>query len=87
MAPTDEIVKNVADEGPRHIVERCSGRQVVCTYKDNREIEVLEEIDFERFVCCPLGEGCNRANQERKKKTVEEVTVREQTLWSDHTPL
>jgi len=50
VAPTDEIVKDVADEDPGDIVERCRGRQVARARKDDREIEVLEEIESELFV-------------------------------------
>jgi len=50
VAPTDEIVKDVADEDPGYIVERCRGRQVARARKDDREIEVLEEIESELFV-------------------------------------
>ena len=87
MAPTDEIVKEVAYEDPGYKVERCRGRQVAGARKDEREIEILEKIDLELFVYCPLHEGCDRAKQEKKDETVVELTVREQTLWSDDTPL
>jgi len=86
VAPTDEIVKDEAYEDPGYIVERCRGRQVGSARKDDREIEVLEETDFELFVYCPLDEGYDRANQEKVNETVVEPTVREQTLWSDDTP-
>jgi len=75
VAPTDEIVKDEAYEDPGYIVERCRGRQVGSARKDDREIEVLEECDFELFVYCPLDEGYDRANQEKVNETVVEPTV------------
>jgi hypothetical protein len=87
VAPTDVIVKDEADQDPRYIVERCRGRQVASARKDDREIEVLEETDFELLVYCPLDDGYDRANQEKENEPVVELTVREQTLWSDDTPL
>jgi len=87
VAPTDEIVKEVADQDPGYIIQRCRGRHVARARKDDREIEVLEETDFELFVYCPLDERCHRANQEKENETVVELTVREQTLWANDTPL
>ena len=50
MATTNEIVKDEADEDPGYIVERCRGRQVTRTPKDEREIDILERIQSELFV-------------------------------------
>ena len=75
MAPTHEIVKDEADEDPWYIVDRCRGRHVGRARKDDREIEVLEEIESEPFVYCPLDEGCEHANQEKENDTVVELTV------------
>lgn len=87
VATTHEIVKDVADDDPGYIVDRCRGRHVPRARKDDREIEVLEEIESELFVYCPLDEGSEHANQEKENDAIVELTVREQTLWSDDTPL
>ena len=87
MPSADDIIRNVADQHPGYIVERCRGRHVGGAHKDDWEIDVLEHIQLERSVYHPLDEGCDRANQENESETVVKVTVREQTLWSDHTPL
>ena len=50
MAPTDGIVKDVADEDPWYVVERRRRGQVARAPKDDREIEVPEHIQSELFV-------------------------------------
>ena len=87
VVTTNEIVKDEADKDPGYIVERCRRRQVVCAKKDDREIDVLEHTQSKLFVQYPLDERCDCANQETEGETIVELAVREQTLWSDHTPL
>ena len=50
VATTNEIVKYIADEGSGYIVERCRRRQVVCAYKDDRKVGILEHIHSELFM-------------------------------------
>ena len=50
VATTNEILKDEADKDPRYIVERCRGRQIARTPKDDREVDVLEHIQSELFV-------------------------------------
>jgi len=50
VAPADQGVKEVADDDPGYIVEGCRGRQGARARKDEREVEVLEEIESELFV-------------------------------------
>ena len=50
VATTNEIVKDEADKDPGYIVERCRRRQIACTAKDDRKIDVLEHIQSKLFV-------------------------------------
>jgi len=68
VAPTDEIIQDKAQEDPGYIIQRCRGRQVASARKDDREIEVLEETDFDLFVYCLLDAGYDRANQEKTRQ-------------------
>ena len=54
MAPTDDIVKDKADEHTGYEVERRSRRQAARAVEDEREVDVLEEIDPELLVQNPL---------------------------------
>jgi hypothetical protein len=62
VAPTDGVVKEVADEDPGHVVEGRRGRQAVRAGEDDREVEVLEDVQSELSVYGPLDEGRDRAN-------------------------
>ena len=87
MAPTDDIVKDEADEHPWHKIDRRRGRQAAGTGKDEREVEVLEEVHPELLVHYPLDNWCKGTHEEGEYKTVVELTVREKTLGSNDTPL
>jgi hypothetical protein len=50
VATTNEIVKDEADKDPGYIVERCRGKEVACSPKDDWEIDILEHIQSELFV-------------------------------------
>ena len=54
MAPTDDIVKDKAHKYTRYEVNWRCRRQVPRAGKDDREVDVLEEIDFELLVQDPL---------------------------------
>src|SRR5579863_7502029 len=47
VSPTDNVVKEEADENPGYIVERRRGRHVHRAREDEREIKVLEERHLE----------------------------------------
>jgi hypothetical protein len=47
VAPTDDIIKDKADEHPGHVVKRGCRRQVARAGEDEREVEILEESDPE----------------------------------------
>lgn len=87
VAPTDDIVEDKAEEHPGHIVERRRRGHATRADEDDREAEVLEEIEFELFVQDPLNHRCDESGQETEGEAVVQLTVREQTLWSNHTPL
>ena len=86
-APTDDIVEDEADEHPGCIVDRRRRRQKAGTGKDEREIEVLETVHLEFIVHYPLDSWCSDAEKEEEDERVVELTVRENTLWSNDTPL
>ena len=67
MAPTNDIVKDKADEHTRHIVEGRRRRQVASDAKDEREVDILEEIDPELLVAESI-EIMVRACRPGKKK-------------------
>jgi hypothetical protein len=50
VAPTDEIIKDKADQDPGHVVKRGCRRQVPRAGEDEREIEIFEETDLELLV-------------------------------------
>jgi hypothetical protein len=50
VAPTDDIIKDKADEHPWHVVKRGRRRQVARAGEDEREVEILEETDPELLV-------------------------------------
>jgi len=85
-APTDDMVEDEADEHPGCIVDRRRRRNVGIG-KDEREIEVLETVHLEFLVHYPLDSWCSDAEQEEEGERVVELTVRENTLWSNDTPL
>ena len=84
-ALTDDIVEDEADEHPGCIVDWRRRRQKAGTGKDDREIEVLETVHLELLVQYPLDRW--RSDAEKEDERVVELTVREITLWSNHTPL
>lgn len=87
VSPADDVVEDKADEHPGHKVERRRGRQRARAHKDDREAEVLEEIDLELLVQYPLDERRDGASQEEEHEAIVQLAFREQTLWPDHTPL
>ena len=46
----DEMVKDVANQHPGYIVERCRGRQVGCACKDDWKIKILKHTQSDLFV-------------------------------------
>ena len=54
MTPTDDIVKNEADEHTGYIVNNRRWRQGGSGGKDEWEVDVLEKIDPELFMQNPL---------------------------------
>jgi hypothetical protein len=87
VAPTNDIIKEKADEHPGHVVKRGCRRQVARASENEREVDIFEEADPELLVQSPLYQRCKRAGQEEEDEAVVELTVREQTLWSNDTPL
>ena len=85
-APTDDTVEDEADEHPGCIVDRRPWGQSD-TGKYEREIEVLETVHLEFLVHYPLDSWRSDAEKEEEDERVVELTVRENTLWSNHTPL
>jgi hypothetical protein len=86
-APTDDIVEDEADDHPGCIVDRRRRRQRASTAKDEREIEVLETVHLEFLVHHPLDGWCSDAEKEEEDERVVELTVRENMMWSNDTPL
>jgi hypothetical protein len=54
VTPTDSVVEDEADENPGHVVERCRRGNSSRTRKDDREVEVFEEVHPEPLVHYPL---------------------------------
>ena len=86
-ALTDDTVEDESDEHPGCIVDRRPRRQTAGTVKDDREIEVLETVHLEFLVQDPLDSWCSDAEKEKEDERVVELTVRENTLWPNDTPL
>ena len=86
-ALTDDIIEDEADEHPGCIVDQRRRRQKAGTGKDDWEIEVLETVHLELLVQYPLDCWRSDAEKEEEDERVVELTVRENTLWSNHTPL
>jgi hypothetical protein len=87
VAPTDDVVEDKADNHPGHVVKGCRGRYEGRSGEDEREVDILEKIDLEFLVQNPLEQWCKGACQEEEDESVEKLTVREQTLWPNDTPL
>ena len=87
MTATDDVVEQEADEHPRHKVQRRRRRQGARTAEDNGEIEVLEETNSKLLVQSPLEERGDGTGQEEEDKAVVELTIREEPLRSNDTPL
>ena len=47
MTPTDEVVKDKADEHPGHIVKGRCRRQIPRAGEDEREVDIFERTDLE----------------------------------------
>jgi hypothetical protein len=77
VAPTNDIVKDKADEHPGHIVEGRHRRQVFRATEDKREVDVLEETNFELPVQNPLEQWCEYADKEEEEEDIVGLTVRE----------
>ena len=75
MAPTDNIVKDKANEHTGHVVQECRLRHVGHAGEDNWEVEILEEINPEPLVQNPLEYWCKGANQEEEKEAKVELSV------------
>ena len=87
MSSTDPIVEDKGEKHPGYIVKwRCRGDES-CTRKDDREVDVLEGAYFELLVDYPLDQWCKGAEKEEEHEAVIELTIGEQSLWSDDTPL
>ena len=75
VAPTDDIVKDKADENPGHVVKGGRRRYVARAAEGNREIDILEETYSELFVQYPLEQRCKDAGKEEKEEAIIELTV------------
>ena len=87
VSPADDIVEQIADKHPGNVVERRRGGHATRAGEDEREVEVLEEFEPELLVQSPLYKRCNGPSEEEKDEAIVELTLREQTLWSNDTPL
>ena len=87
MSPTDNVVKDEADQNPGYIIERRRGGYAARDSENEREIEVLEELHVELLLEYPLYYWRNNTDQEEKQETVIELAMGEETLRSDHAPL
>jgi len=50
VAPTDDIIKDKADEHPGHVVKRGCRRHEARAGEHEREVEVFEETNLELLV-------------------------------------
>jgi hypothetical protein len=81
---TDNVIENEADEHPRHIIKwRCRWNEANGAEND-REVEILEKRQLKLLVENPLDEWRNSARKEEEEKVIIEVTVREETMWSNN---
>jgi hypothetical protein len=77
VASTGDIVKDKADEHPRHVVEGVRRRHDDRAAKGDWEIDVLEETYSELLVQYPLKQRCKDANKEEEDEAIVQLTVRQ----------
>ena len=87
MAATDDEVEQKANKHPTHVVQRRRRGYAAGAAECEWEVEVLEKAHPEILVQSPLDKGNNGAYQEEEDEAIVELTMREQTPWSNNTPL
>ena len=76
MATTDDIVEDKADKHRGHVVNGSRRRYGARAEERDREVDVLEEADFELLVQYPLEQWCKNAGKGEKDEAIVELTVR-----------
>ena len=83
----DLIVEDEAENYPGCIVEWRRRGSVPRTCKDDWEVDVLEGVYVELLVNYPLDQWRKGTKEEEEHETMIELTMGEQPLWPDNTPL
>jgi poly(3-hydroxybutyrate) depolymerase len=87
VAATDNIVEQEANENPRHEVDRCCGWHPSHREEKQGEIQISQESDPEALVQYPLDDWEHRTKQEEKDETIVKLSVREEMLRANYSPL
>ena len=87
MAATDNVVEQEADKHPRHVVQRRRRWHMTDASEDDREVEVPKKRHLKFLVESPLDKWGNSTGHEKEDEIAVQLTLREETPWSNDTPL
>jgi hypothetical protein len=87
VVTADNVVEQEADEHPRHIVQRCRRWHIADTIENDREVEVPKKRHLKLLVESPLDKWRNSTGHEKEDGAMVQLTVREEMLWSNDSPL
>jgi hypothetical protein len=87
VAVPDNVVEQEADEHPGHIVQRCPRWNGPRATEDDREVEIPKKRHLILLLDGPLDKWGNSTGHEEEDDAVVELTAREESLWSNDTPL
>jgi hypothetical protein len=87
VAATDNVVEQEADKHPRYVVQRRRRWHVHGASEDDWEVEVPKKRYLKLLVESPLDKWGNSTGHEKEDEAVVQLTMREETPWSNDTPL
>jgi hypothetical protein len=87
VAATRDVVEQETNEDPRNKIYRSRGWNRIYCDKKKWKIEVSQESDLEPPVQYPLDNRKDCTKKEEEQEAEVKLTVREETLRADDTPL
>jgi hypothetical protein len=81
------MVEEKADGQLCNVDQRRSSRNPCNATEDDREVEISKKRHFILLPECPLDDWGNSTGHEKEDEDVVQLTMREDTLWSNNTPL
>jgi hypothetical protein len=87
VAVPDNVVEQEADGHPGHIVQRRRRWNRSDATEDDREVEKPKKSHLTLLLDGPLDKWGNSTGHEEEDNAVVELTAREESLWSNDTPL